>query len=231
VGLDFLLPAFRKDCICCARAVNINNGMIGTGSSLVSSSSSTFNMTSPSQPLNIARSPARGLGDLESQSASVALSIGTPDLRAIRAQFSGIPPNIPARGSATPSLHPASSSTSLRALQDRSSPRTPQLISGLSATRESESETIGTSSETPPIADLDGLPAEEKAKVLERHLVSKEQRTKAFTEGNSFKDSVLDRVPDSPFTISRRSSNGLFQRQKDLEPFPIPYDAPGADVT
>lgn len=187
-------------------------------------------MTSPSQPLNIERPSTRGLGDLESQSASVALSIGTPDLKAIRAQFSGIPPNIPARGSATPSLHPASSSVSLRALQDRSSPRTPQLISGLSATR--ESETTGTTSGTSPIADLDGLPAEEKAKVLERHLVSKEQRTKAFTEGNSFKESVLDPVPDSPFTISRRSSNGLSQRQKDdLEPFPIPYDAPGADVT
>ena len=186
-------------------------------------------MSSPSQPLNInVSSPRGGQADLESHSVSFAPSVGTPDLRAIRAQFSGIPPNIPARGSVTPSLHPASSSVSLRALPERS---TPQLISGLSATR----ETIGTSSGTPPITDLDDLPAEEKAKVLERHLVSKDERMKAFTEGNnSFKDSVMARIPgpDSPLTISRRSSNGLSQRQEeDQEPFPILYDAPGADVT
>ena len=190
-------------------------------------------MTSPSQPLNIKVSSTRGgQGDLESHSASFVPSVGTPDLRAIRAQFSGIPPNIPARGSVTPSLHPVSSNVSLRALPERSTPRsTPQLISGLSATR----ETIETSSGTPPIADLDDLPAEEKAKVLERHLVSKDQRMKGITEGNnSFKDSAIDRIsgPDSPFSVSRRSSNGLSQRQKeDLEPFPILYDAPGADVT
>ena len=187
-------------------------------------------MTSPSQPLNIrAFSTRGGPGDVESQPASVAHSIGTPDLRAIRAQFSSIPPNIPARGS-TPSLHPASSTASLRALHDRSPSRTPQLISVLSATR--ESEPIGTNSETPPIADLEGLPAEEKAKVLERHLVSKEQRMKTFPEGDSVKDSVLDPVSGFPLTGSRRSSNGPSQRQKeDLEPFPILYDAPGADVT
>jgi solute carrier family 36 (proton-coupled amino acid transporter) len=191
-------------------------------------------MTSPSQPLNIkVSSPRGGQADLESYSVSFAPSVGTPDLRAIRAQFSGIPPNIPARGSVTPSLHPASSTVSLRALPERSTPRsTPQLISGVSATR----ETIGTSSGTPFIADLDDLPAEEKAKVLERHLVSKDERMKAFTEGNnSFKDdSVMARIPgpDPPLTISRRSSNGLSQRQEeDQEPFPILYDAPGADVT
>ena len=189
-------------------------------------------MTSPSQPLNIKVSSTRGHGDLDSHSASFAHSVGTPDLRAIRAQFPGIPPNIPVRGSVTPSLHPASSTVSLRAFPDRPTPRsTPQLISGLSATREN----IGTSSEAPPIADLDDLPDEERVKVLERHLVSKDQRMKAFIEGNnSFKDSVMERIsgPDSPSTISRRSSNGLSQRKKeDLEPFPILYDAPGADVT
>ena len=189
-------------------------------------------MTSPSQPLNIKVSSTRGgQGDLEGPSASFAPSVGTPDLRAIRAQFPGIPPNIPARGSVTPSLHPVSSTVSLRALPERSTPRsTPQLISGLSATR----EIVGTSPGTPPIAELGDLPAEEKAKVLERHLVSKDQRMKALTEGNnSFKDSVMDRTsgPDSP-SISRRSSNGLSQRQKEeQEPFPILYDSPGADVT
>lgn len=190
-------------------------------------------MTSPSEPLNIKVSSTRGgQGDLESHSASLAHSVGTPDLRAIRAQFSGIPPNIPVRGTVTPSLHQTSSTTSLRALPEKSTPRsTPQLISGLSATREA----IGTVSGVPLVADLDDLPDEEKVKVLERHLVSKDQRMKAFTEGNnSFKDSVMDRIPgpDSPSTISRRSSNGVEKRQKeDLEPFPIPYDAPGADVT
>lgn len=175
-------------------------------------------MTSPSQPLNIKRG---GPADSESQPTSYTPSLGTPHLRAIRAQFSGIPPNIPLRGSVTPSLRPASSNVSLHTPPDRSAPRaTPQLISGLSATRQ-------------PIADLDDLPAEEKAKVLERHLVPKEQRMKAIVEGKS--GSGLDGVDPgsgSPFTISRRSSNGISQHQKDdLEPFPIPYDIPGADVT
>lgn len=177
-------------------------------------------MTSPSQPLNIKASAARGgLGDLENQSTSYTPSVGTPDLRAIRAQFSGIPPNIPLRSSATPSLRPAPSTVSLQTPLDRSASRTPQLISGLSATR----QPVETSSETPPIADLDDLPAEEKTKVLERHLVLREQRTE---------QKPLDGVSGSPFTLSRGSSDGPSHRQKDdLEPFPIPYDAPGADVT
>jgi len=189
-------------------------------------------MTSPSQPLSI-KATRGGPGDLESQSVSYTPSVGTPDLRAIRAQFSGLPPNIPPRGSltpslrpATPSLHPASSNISLQALPDIRP--TPQLISGLSATR----QPAGTSSETPPLADLDELPFEEKAKVLERHLVPKEQRMKAVYEGKSLEDGGVSGSSGSPLTISRSSSNGIPNRQQeDLEPFPIPYDAPGADVT
>lgn len=185
-------------------------------------------MTSPSQPLSI-KSPTRGRGDGESQSASYATSFGTPDLRAIRAQFSGLPPNIPVRGSVTPSLRPASSVVSLQVTPDRPAFRpTPQLIAGLSATR----QPVGTTSETPPIADLDDLPAEEKAKVLERHLVYKEQRVKANTEAKSAEDSASDGAPGSHSrpTPSRRSSTGISTRQQD-DTFPINYDAPGADVT
>jgi solute carrier family 36 (proton-coupled amino acid transporter) len=222
-------------------------------------------MTSPSQPLSINLSSTRDPNDLENQPVSYTPSVGTPDLRAIRAQFAGLPPNIPPRGSlttrggpsdlesqpasytraqfgglpsnipprgsVTPSLRPTSSNVSLQALPDRSALHpTPQLISGLSATRQA----VETSSATPPpITDLDDLPAEEKARILGRHLVPKEQRMKATPEGKSLED--LDGVSgsgSSPFTLSRRSSNGISHRQQeDLEPFPIPYDAPGADVT
>ncbi|KAF8802505.1 hypothetical protein BYT27DRAFT_7226400 [Phlegmacium glaucopus] len=85
---------------------------------------------------------------------------------------------------------------------------------------------------TPPIADLDDLPAEEKAKVLERHLVPKEQRMKAATDGKFLEADGVFGTPDSPHTISRRSSNGVSNRQQeDPESFPIPYDTLGADVT
>jgi solute carrier family 36 (proton-coupled amino acid transporter) len=67
--------------------------------------------------------------------------------------------------------------------------------------------------EAPP-PDIADLPDEEKAKVLRRHLVSQEERD------------VDDSAP------SRQSSSSQLRlRQEHTEAFPVPYHAPGADVT
>lgn len=77
-----------------------------------------------------------------------------------------------------------------------------------------------------------GVPDEEKAKVLRRHLVSAEERTSnvptpamklspATSPGPSSRHSGVDPGESS---ITRRSDD-------NDDPFPIPYDAPGGDVT
>lgn len=105
-------------------------------------------------------------------------------------------------------------------------------MGGLSATRQPNAATSDPS--VTPI-DLDDLPDEEKAKVLERHLVPKGQRGKMTPQGADSKSSSasLLEVPsgsESGRTLSRRSSQGIVRRE-DSEPFPILYDAHGADVT
>ncbi|KAJ3739350.1 vacuolar amino acid transporter 4 [Lentinula detonsa] len=127
-------------------------------------------------------SPSEPLGiprhGSQSRSATPA---GTPDLRALKAQvISGTPPvglSIP-----PPNIPPRTSSSA------------PSGPSGPSRT------------ESPldlPV-DLDDLPDEEKAKILRRHLVSREERER-------------ERIDT--------------QEGEDNEPFPVPYAAPGADVT
>ncbi|KAF8150727.1 vacuolar amino acid transporter 4 [Crassisporium funariophilum] len=191
-------------------------------------------MTSPSQPVNI-KSPRLAPTDpVEGQPASYTPSYGTPDLRALRAQYAGTPPppNIPMRGAGTPSKLPNPSSISLATPIEGSPLRPgPQVTGGLSATRQA----VGMGSGTPPSLDLDDLPDEEKAKVVERHLVAREQRLKPNNEAISTPGSILD-VPsgsESDVTRSRRSSSGTGKKplREDSEAFPIPYDAPGADVT
>ncbi|KAF9485185.1 hypothetical protein BDN70DRAFT_910316 [Pholiota conissans] len=199
-------------------------------------------MTSPSQPVPIRSPPRRGFALPDNDgpgSHSTPPILGTPDLRALRAQYAGTPPlpNIPPRNSVTPT--PRRDSWSVPATTDGSPRRGPgpSAMGGLSATRQPASTTAGDSSVTP--IDLDDLPDEEKAKVLARHLVPKELRAKASSitpkggDANSSSGSLLE-VPsgsESGHTLSRRSSSGQVVRREDSEPFPIPYDAHGADVT
>jgi proton-coupled amino acid transporter len=83
--------------------------------------------------------------------------------------------------------------------------------------------------------DLDDLPAEEKAKVLARHLVHKQERNGKAPETNSTTGSILETQSGSDAeTRSRRSSHCVTPRpmeREDSDAFPILYDAPGADVT
>lgn len=194
-----------------------------------------------SQPVNIRNNNQLAAPDTDGLSASHNRDapVGTPDLRALRAAYVGTPPlpNIPPRMTAgTPSSRRPSSS--FPAITAEGSPRRPtpgpSAIGGLSATRETPS-----SESVPASVDLEDLPDEEKARVLERHLVPKELRgkgtgTPVSGEARSKPSSLLDAgavaSSDSDHTLSRRSSDGAVRRE-DSEPFSIPYSAVGADVT
>ncbi|KAF9056825.1 amino acid transporter [Rhodocollybia butyracea] len=168
-------------------------------------------MSSPSRPLSI---PRRG------SHSQAATPIGTPDLRALRAQvFSGTPPvglsiplpNIPLRTSSPAPFEGAPESLS--------SARTP--LSGPLAGPSSRTD----SPANLPV-DLDDLPDEEKARILRRHLVSKEERERGEQQDDDANSSVAE-----PGPMTRRSSGSVGVTREDTEPFPVPYNAPGADVT
>ncbi|KDQ57087.1 hypothetical protein JAAARDRAFT_35689 [Jaapia argillacea MUCL 33604] len=176
---------------------------------------------------------------------------GTPDLRALRAGYAGTPPlpNIPPRSSAgTPRLGYASiGRTGSPALSHKPSglPSTPRVspgIAGFSASPPNPISVGGLSASRPGVTDspapseppnLDDLPDEEKAKILRKHLVSREERQRqqgddetSVTAGPS---NGKGKDNGSDFETSRRSSMAL--RREDTNPFPVPYEAPGADVT
>lgn len=192
-------------------------------------------MTSPSRPVNI-NSPRRGAGVPVPGGGSPAIGgtpiSGTPDLRALRAAYSGTPPpaNIPTRAprsqdvvSGTPGLTGAGAA-------GEPSPQTQRLaVGGISARRPGDvygtpgSDAMNASSSA---VDLEDLPDEEKAKVLRRHLVSKDNR--AGSNGSEGSEGSASTGP------SRKSSNAQLRapmRREETEVFPVPYHAPGADVT
>lgn len=114
-------------------------------------------------------------------------------------------------------------------------------MGGLSATRQpvgviSNSNSSSSSTAAPTqVVDLDDLPAEEKVKVLGRHLVQKERRivnNGKAPEGNSTPGSILE-VPSGPDTENKSSYGATSHatQREESDAFPIPYDAPGADVT
>ncbi|KAJ3775642.1 vacuolar amino acid transporter 4 [Lentinula raphanica] len=168
-------------------------------------------MSTPSKPLGIPRR--------DSQSRS-ATPVGTPDLRILRAQVaSGTPPvglsipppNIPLRTSS-----PAPSA-----------PYVEGTPASQSAARIQQAELSRTDSPLNLPVDLDDLPDEEKAKILRRHLVSKEERERERREAQEVTPSS---TPDVVSHTRRSSGSGRIARE-DSEPFPVPYAAPGADVT
>jgi proton-coupled amino acid transporter len=193
-------------------------------------------MSTPSRPVNISV-PRRGPSDApDGIPASFSTPIGTPDLRALRAHYAGTPPppNIPPRGTAQLPPRTGSPAAPLVPPAEPSPLRAPpQAIGGISAARRPDTPASG--QQTPATLDLDDLPDEEKAKVLRRHLVSKDERQNRAGEARSNTGSDLE-VPQGSNPGSagspRSSSFGSNHLQReDTEPFPIEYHAPGADVT
>ncbi|KAK7460446.1 hypothetical protein VKT23_009168 [Stygiomarasmius scandens] len=177
-------------------------------------------MTSPSRPVNIRPSPqAADLNATPSSSVPVGSFVnGTPDLRALRAQYSGTPPRgleIPPRNISSRSGTPVVGSVTPG--QSSPAPITANLP-----------PTSGADSPANIPLELDDLPPEEKARILRRHLVSKEERERDQQEGGSNTEQDVSE-------LSRRSSGsrsnppGLVR--EDTEPFPVHYNAHGADVT
>jgi proton-coupled amino acid transporter len=179
-------------------------------------------MPTPTKPVAI-KSPRLAPADSSATGLSSSHRIsGTPDLRALQAQYSGTPPpQIPLPRGATPLY--GSPSTSGAAF--------PEL-----ARKSSYGSALGGGSPglrygTPPVGSdvphlsLDGLSDEDKAKILRRHLVSKEDRARRHSHSSS-NDNLQGTA-----TVSRRSSGvGPRPDREETDAFPIHYDAPGADV-
>ncbi|KAG8851344.1 neutral amino acid transporter [Tulasnella sp. 330] len=88
-------------------------------------------------------------------------------------------------------------------------------------------------SRTPVVQDMDDLSPEEKARVLRRHLVSREERARQEDEGDNMLGVEMSPNRTPTGTPGRRPSvagPGSIHRM-DTEPFPIPFSAPGGDIT
>jgi len=183
-------------------------------------------MSSPSRPVDIG-SP-RQLYVFHSESPTPA---GTPHLRAWRAQYTGTPPvpNIPARftpgnsTSGSPSLnlppsHPGLLGRHYLSPSDR-----------ISSARPSSSGTPGSSFD-PGAVYLDNLLDEGKARVIRRHLLMPEERQNQGGFGSICGSEVDVPVPNDD-VLSAGSSCSVRPPAEETETFPIPYEAPGADIT
>ncbi|KZT07722.1 uncharacterized protein LAESUDRAFT_724718 [Laetiporus sulphureus 93-53] len=183
---------------------------------------------SPSKPLDIvsSRFPNR-----ESRGTPTDAPIGSasPNPRLLRAQYTGTPPlpNIPRRGTpiGTPSIaedSPRLLPGSLTVPEQRPSSVS---IGGISARRPSDVLDIPSSGQEGNA--LNELTDEEKARILRRHLVSRQER-----EGQAGSSRASVNGGSDNGTVSKRSSVAHLRIQRDeSEPFPVPYNAHGADVT
>ncbi|KAG0700274.1 amino acid transporter [Suillus ampliporus] len=183
-------------------------------------------MSSPSRPVNIG-SPRQG----HVFHSGTPTPTGTPDLRAWRAQYTGTPPvpNIPARF--TPDSF-TSGSPGLNTLpQSEFLGRAYRLPSGgISSARPSISGTPGSGFDSGAL-DLDNPPDEDKARVIRRHLLMREERQNRG-DVNSIAGSELDgRVPNDDVPSAGSSTPPPAVLIEETEVFPIPYEAPGADIT
>ncbi|KAJ6561909.1 transmembrane amino acid transporter protein-domain-containing protein [Mycena capillaripes] len=188
-------------------------------------------MSSPSKPVNITR---RAIDPVDGVAGSLSTPYGTPDIRILRAQYSGTPPppNIPPRNISTPSLRPQVSDNSLLPSADGQ----PGSFGAIGAALHPKTQTPGNGSDSQLNLDLDDLPDEEKARVLRRHLVSRQEREVISTPASEL-DVPIGAQPGG--SGSRRSSSGAHTpgqghahvQREDTEPFPVPYHTPGADVT
>jgi solute carrier family 36 (proton-coupled amino acid transporter) len=184
-------------------------------------------MASPSKPVTI-KSPRLAAAEFAEsvKNSRSTTPIGTPNLQALRNQYGGTPPiaNVPQRVISPASGQRTGSPSLNLGIGTPSSYR--QAVGGISASKAPAPSASGTA--TPNPVDLDGLPDEEKAKVLARHLVSKVERQAGDTASEA-------NVPIVESTSSRRPSSGhesaVALERDPSEPFPIPYNAPGADVT
>ena len=160
-------------------------------------------------------------------SSFTAPSTGTPDSRAF--QYTSTPPvaNIPPRGTTGQNIAAADgTSQSQPTLDFIPSSMRPSVDGGISGFRKTNN------TEIPLHLDPDELPDEEKAKVLARHLRSREEgaaNTEPFRTALSASEtaSIHSRPSSRHSTVPRDTGKA----RENSDTFPILYDVPGADIT
>ncbi|KAI8980038.1 transmembrane amino acid transporter protein-domain-containing protein [Trametes punicea] len=165
-------------------------------------------MSSPSKPFDIPSPRTRPPLNAE----------GTPPTTSISASPS------------TPRLAASSSYLPLPAGELISSSPRPS-VGGISVRRPPSGTSSGVQGDNP----LDELSEEDKARIVRKHLVSREERqgtrpdTPNLANRGSF--SAGSDAGNAGDLSKRSSSSQLRLERQDSEPFPVHYDAPGADVT
>ncbi|KAJ3489480.1 hypothetical protein NLI96_g2098 [Meripilus lineatus] len=193
--------------------------------------------STPSKPVNITSPRLVPTSTVDSVSGSPSLNpapiSGSPSPRILRAAYAGTPPppNIPL---------PSSRATPI------GTPKGPGFVAPVPLGGESSRRfSVGGITPRRPMTPastsnndanlLDDLTDADKAKILRRHLVSREERNLNLGEGTS----ATRRSPHGSVSsgsdggeLSKRPSSAQIRVQReDTEPFPVPYHAPGADVT
>lgn len=194
-------------------------------------------MSSPSKPFDIPSPRQAQQENPESTPPNFGTPISaSPSPRFLRAQYAGTPPpaNIPPRAGGTPSGTPrATGSSSYVPLPggDASS-SSPRLTAGDFIARRPASGTPGSGQ-----GDnlLDELTDEDKARIVRKHLVSREERqnNRPATPDHPARGSFSGGSDTGHAGIlsNRSSTSHIRVEREDTDPFPVPYDAPGADVT
>lgn len=189
-------------------------------------------MSNPSKPVDIAspRQRAHDLLDLPQISGSPISgrpSVGTPPPRLLRQ-------------SGTPGTPPAPPIANIPPRAGTPNYGTPPGL-GLPSSRTSPgafgAHTPSRAADNP--VDLDDIPDEEKARVLRRHLVSRQERQNRIDRrsppgSDNEDDNGSEGLGAGGSGVSLHSSGAASRShpmREDTEPFPMPYDAPGGDIT
>ncbi|KAI0784285.1 transmembrane amino acid transporter protein-domain-containing protein [Abortiporus biennis] len=181
------------------------------------------NITSPRLPAAdfLSGSPNLSIPVSGSPSLSITQASGSPNIRLLRAQYAGTPPPVHIPSRATPMGTPRGPGIVNPSPGDSSSRRIS--VGGITARRP------GTPSSGTEQNFLDELTDEDKARVLRKHLVSREERN--APEGTQTPHGSVSAGSDTGILSKQSSASQLRLHREDTEPFPVPYHAPGADVT
>jgi proton-coupled amino acid transporter len=182
----------------------------------------------PARPVKIG-SPLRPLRDIDDEDATEH-----PDVRQLRQQY-GTPPagtTIPrfrgTPGTSTPIVVGTPARLPLSADLFRGSP-TPGSSVDRGLLRAASAADV-TKTPSPALPE----PSEEdKAKIVRRHLVSRHQRVgdePSNSQGPSRTPSFYPEASEHSSKISSRTPS-VFHREDESEVFPLPFSAPGGDVT
>ncbi len=180
--------------------------------------------STPSRPVKIG-SPVRSLRDISDEDATDAANVrqrrqqyGTPPVGTTIPRFRGTPGNLtpivmgsPARSQPVELFRPAS-------------PVERGLLRAVSATEVTKI----------PSQALPELSEEEKMRVLQRHLVSRDQRfgdEPSRSQGPSRVPSFHPDASEQPSNKSSRASSVYHREDDESDVFPLPFSTPGGDVT